>query len=71
MSYHTAYPNWDCPAFLPFVSTYIPSYVHQQLRSLDVKILYITTLWCFLPILGHLLVQGFIFERGPTVYKIV
>ncbi len=37
--------------------------------DLIVNILYITNLYCFLPILGTLLVQGFIFERGPTILK--
>jgi hypothetical protein len=36
---------------------------------LIVKILYITAPYCFLPILGTLLVQVLIFERGPTIFK--
>ncbi len=39
--------------------------IHLIVKSLD-----ITTLWCFLPILGPLLVQGFILERGPTIFKL-
>ncbi len=35
-----------------------------------IKILYIQFASVFLPILGTLLVQGFIFERGPTIFKI-
>jgi hypothetical protein len=34
MSYHTAYPSWDCPAVVS-ICFCIPSYVHQQLHSLD------------------------------------
>ncbi len=46
---------------------FISLYVHQQLHSLDCQ-------WMlsglFLPILGPLLVQGFILQRGPTIYKL-
>ena len=48
----------------------IPSYVYQQLVSLDYQNFVHTTLWCFLPVLGTFLVQGFIFERGPTIFKV-
>ncbi len=68
MSYHTAYPNWDCPGVVCFC---IPLYVHQQLLSHDCQYFAHITLQCFLPILGTLLVQGFIFERGPTIFKML
>jgi hypothetical protein len=45
----------------------IPSYVHQQLHSHDCH----NSVVFFLPILGPLLLQGFIFERGPTIFNIV
>jgi hypothetical protein len=36
MSYHIAYPSWDCPAELLFaICFFFPSYGHQQLHSLD------------------------------------
>jgi hypothetical protein len=49
----------------------IPSYVHQRLHSLDCQNFVHHNSLVFLLILGPLLVQGFIFERGPTIYKIV
>ncbi len=50
----------------------IPSYVHQQLHSLDCqKFGHHNSLEFFLPIMGPLLVQGLIFERGPTIFKMV
>ncbi len=71
MSYHTSYPNWDSLAVVCHCFC-IPSYVHQQLFSLDCQNLqYYNSLVFFLPILGTPLVQGFIFERGPTIFKIV
>jgi hypothetical protein len=48
----------------------IPSYVRQQLLSLYCQnfVHYNSQcLQCFLSILGTLLVQGFIFGRGPTI----
>ena len=49
----------------------IPSYVHQQLHSLDCqKFGHHNSLVFFLPILGPLLVQGFILNSGPTVFKL-
>ncbi len=39
--------------------------IHLIVKSLD-----ITTLYCFLPIVRTLLVQGFILERGPTIFKL-
>ncbi len=49
----------------------IPSYVHQQLHSLDCQNFVHHNSLVFLLILGPLLEHGFIFERGPTIYKIV
>jgi hypothetical protein len=48
----------------------ISSYVHQQLLSLDCQYFVRYKSLMFLPIFGTLLVQGFIFERGPTIFKI-
>jgi len=70
MIYHTAYPNWDSQAVVCHLFLYsFICIVHQQLLSLDCQNFVHTTL-CILPILGTLLVQGFIFERGPTIFKI-
>ncbi len=69
MSFHIAYPS-QIVRLLFEICFSIPSYVHQQLLHLTVKSLDITTFQCFLPILGPLLVQGFIQERGPTIFKL-
>ncbi len=70
-SYHTAYPNWDCPADVChlFLFSFIcaPTTAFTWLSKFCTLQLYSV----FLPILGTLLVQGFIFERGPTIVKIV
>jgi hypothetical protein len=73
MSYHTAYPTVVGIVQLLFALCFrIPSYVHQQLHSLDCQnFVHHNSLEFFLPILGTLLVLGFIFERGPTIFKIV
>ncbi len=72
MSYHTVYPV-GIVQLLFAICFCISSYVHQQLHfHLIVKILYITYNYLvFLRILEPLLVQGFIFEKGPTIFKIV
>ncbi len=69
MSYHTAYPNCDSQAVVYhlFLSSFI--------CALTTAFTWLSK-FCrcnslvFLPILGTLLVQGFIFERGPTIFKI-
>jgi hypothetical protein len=71
MSSNTAYPNWDSQAALFAICFCIPSYVHQQLLSLDCQNFVHYNSLVLLPILGTLLVKGFIFERGPTIFKIV
>ncbi len=61
----------DCPAVVCHL--FLDSFIaHQQLHSLDCQKIRHTTLYCsvFLPILGPLLVQGFILERGPTIFKL-
>ncbi len=47
----------------------IPSYAHQQLHSLDCPNFVYHNSLVFFTYLGALLVQGLIFERGPTIYK--
>jgi hypothetical protein len=73
ISYHTVLPILVGIVQLLFAICFsIPSYVHQQLDSLDCQnFVHYNSLVFFLPILGPLLVQGFIFERGPTIFKIV
>ncbi len=48
----------------------VPSYMHQQLLSLYCKNFVHYNSLVFFPILGTLLVQGFNFERGPTILKL-
>jgi hypothetical protein len=62
MSYHTVYPSWDCSA--------VPSYVHQQLHSLDWQNVVLYNSLVFLPISGPLMVQGFIFEGALLFSKL-
>jgi hypothetical protein len=65
---HTAYPN--CVVQLLFAICFcIRSYVHQQLLSLDCQNFVQLYLYCCLPILGTLLVQGFSFERDLQFSK--
>jgi hypothetical protein len=63
----TAFPSWDCPVTVCHLFP-IPSYVHQQLLSLYCQNFVHFNSLVFLPILGILLVQGFIFERWPTIF---
>jgi hypothetical protein len=68
MSYHTAYPN-GILKLLFAICFCIPSYVQQQLLSLDCQnFVQYKSLMFFLPILGTVLVQGFSFERGPSIF---
>ncbi len=71
MSYHTAYPSWDRPVVVCVCHLFLFSFCTNNCIHFIVKILYMTALQCFLPILGPFLMQGFIFEKGPTIYKIV
>ncbi len=69
MSYHTAYPNQDSQAVVCHLFMY--SFIcapTTAFTSLDCQNFVHTTL-CFLPILGTLLVQGFIFERELAEYR--
>jgi hypothetical protein len=69
MSYHTAYPNWDSQAGFYVCHFFcIPSYVHQELLSLDCQNFVRYNALVFFPILGTLLVQGFFFEREPKIF---
>ena len=69
MSYHTAYPSWDCPAVVCHLFLY--SFIYAPTTSFT----WLSKIWTsqlssvFLTILGPLLVQGFIFEKGPTIFK--
>ncbi len=68
MSYHTAILI-GILKLLFAICFIIPSYVQQQLLSLDCQNFVHYNSLVLLPILGTLLVQGFIFERGPIIFK--
>jgi hypothetical protein len=71
MSYHTTYPSWDCLAVVchRFLYSFIcaPTTAFTWLS----KFYTYNSLVFFLSIQGPLLVQGFIFERGPPIFKTV
>ena len=69
MSYHTAYPC-QIVQLLFAICFSISSYVHQQLHSLDCQKFGHYNSEVFFTYLEPLLVQGFVLERGPTVFKL-
>jgi hypothetical protein len=72
MSYHTAYPSWDCPAIVCHLFLYSFTCAPTTAFSLDCQnFVHYNSLVFFLRILEPLLVQGFISERGRTIFKIV
>jgi hypothetical protein len=70
MSYYTDYPNWDCSVvvFHLFLYSFICAPTTAFTCLCQTFVHYNSLV--FLPIVGTLLVQGFIFERGLTIFKI-
>jgi hypothetical protein len=69
MIYHTAYPNWDSQAVVSHLFLYSFMSAPTTAFTWLSKFCTLQLSNVFLPILGTLLVQGFIFERGPTIFK--
>jgi hypothetical protein len=71
MSYHTAYPIWDCQLlFAICICVCIPPYVLQQLLSLDCQNFVPYNFLVFFTYLGNSPLQGFLFERDLQFSKL-